>query len=254
MVVKNTQLRSRSIIKIIRICLATFHVIFISIVGGACCLLRPFDADNTYYLGRALAFGVLPLGGLKSYVLGVEKFDQVPGPAIVISNHQDNFDAFIIGGFVPHKTVSIGKKIIRLFPFFGQIYWLSGHILIDRKRKKKAVGAMNQAAEKMKKNGIKVWVMPEGTRSRGRGLLPFKKGAFHLALQTGYPIIPVVISNYAQQMNLNSLKLNPVVIKVFDPIEIDSEKFDVNSLTEHCYQIVQSGLEEVDKLAIAKRA
>jgi 1-acyl-sn-glycerol-3-phosphate acyltransferase len=191
----------------------------------------------------------MPFGGLKLKLINKHILDAIDGPTILISNHQDNFDAFIIGGFVPKKTVSIGKKVIRLFPFFGQIYWLSGNILIDRKRKKKALGTMNQAAEAMAKKGIRVWIMPEGTRSRGRGLLPFKKGAFHLAKQTNYPVVPVILSNYAQHMNLNSLRKTLVVAKALEPI--DPSKFeDVNTLKDHCHQLFEETLKEVDQIAL----
>lgn len=231
-----------------RILLATLYVAIVSILGLLLCLVRPFEANNTRVLGWILHQGVMPLGGLKLKLINKEILDNMVGPHVLISNHQDNFDAFIIGGFVPEKTVSIGKKIIRLFPFFGQIYWLSGNILIDRKRKKKAMGTMNQAAEQMAEKGIRVWIMPEGTRSRGKGLLPFKKGAFHLAKQTNYPLVPVVLSNYAQHMNLNSLKKTTVVAKALEPI--DPSKFeDVNALKDHCHHLFVETLKEIDKMA-----
>ncbi|MCR9205963.1 MAG: 1-acyl-sn-glycerol-3-phosphate acyltransferase, partial [Halobacteriovoraceae bacterium] len=156
-------------------------------------------------MGRFLHWGVTRAAGLKVKVFNREKLKSFDGPVVFISNHQDNFDAFIIGGFVPQKTVSIGKKVIKYFPLFGQIYWLSGNILIDRKRKKRALGTMKQAADQMNEKGINVWVMPEGTRSRGKGLQSLKKGAFHLAIQTGYPVVPVSLSNYAQILNLNGM-------------------------------------------------
>lgn len=222
-------------------------MIFVSIVGSVLCFARPFEENNTYVLGRAYGKILLPLNGLHIKVLGKEIFDQIPGPAVLISNHQNNFDAFVIGTFVPKKTVSVGKKIIRLFPFFGQIYWLSGNILIDRKRKKKALGAMKQAGDKMKERGIKVWIMPEGTRSKGRGLLPFKKGAFHLAKQTDLPVIPVVLSHYANRMDLNSFKKTPILAKVCEPI--DSTKFATpDELKDHCHQLFVRELEVLDKI------
>lgn len=153
----------------------------------------------------------------------------------------------MIGTFVPKKTVSVGKKIIRWFPFFGQIYWLSGNILIDRKRKKKALGAMKQAGDKMMERGIKVWIMPEGTRSKGRGLLPFKKGAFHLAKQTNLPVIPVVLSHYANRIDLNSFKKTPILAKVCPPI--DSKEFDSpEALKNHCQALFEKELVELDRL------
>ncbi len=232
----------------LRLTLSAIYVVFISITGLLLCLARPFEENNTYVLGRFLGFGVLPLNGLKLKFINKEALYQIDGPAVLISNHQDNFDAFIIGSFVPKKTVSIGKKIIRLFPFFGQIYWLSGNILIDRKRKKRALGAMNQAAKKMREKGIKVWIMPEGTRSRGRGLLPFKKGAFHLAKQNNLPIIPVILSNYAQTLDLNSWSNTPIVIKVCDAI--DPSRFSgPDDLKDHCHALFEKELKFLDQMA-----
>jgi 1-acyl-sn-glycerol-3-phosphate acyltransferase len=194
----------------------------------------------------------MPLAGLKLKVINRERLKQFDGPVVLISNHQDNFDAFIIGGFVPKKTVSIGKKVIKYFPLFGQIYWLSGNILIDRKRKKRALGTMKQAADQMNEKGINVWVMPEGTRSRGKGLQSFKKGAFHLALQTGYPIVPVSISNYAQILQLNSFKGTPVYVKVHDPIPVTKEEIpdrdSVAALVEKSHKELKAGVDELDQM------
>jgi 1-acyl-sn-glycerol-3-phosphate acyltransferase len=137
----------------------------------------------------------------------------------MISNHQNNFDIFVVGSFVTHHTVSVGKKVIKYFPFFGQIYWLSGNILIDRKKKKSAIGTMNQASTQIVQKKIRVWVMPEGTRSKGRGLLPFKKGAFYLSQQSDVPIIPVCISSYHNRLHLNSLKTITIRVKYLEPID-----------------------------------
>lgn len=222
----------------------------ISILGLTICLLRPFNADNTRILGRVYHWGIARFAGLKLKVIGREKLQNIEGPVVFISNHQNNFDAFVIGGFVPKKTVSIGKKVIRLFPFFGQIYWLCGNILIDRKRKKRALGTMKQAADQMREKGINVWVMPEGTRSKGKGLLPFKKGAFHLALQTGYPIIPISISNYGMILDLNRISGTPVYVEIHEPIPVEKEELpnreSVNALMEKSYNALKAGIEGLD--------
>ncbi len=63
-------------------------------------------------------------------------------------------------------------------PLFGQLYWLSGNILIDRKNRTRAFETMAETARKIKEKCLSVWIFPEGTRSRGRGLLPFKLGHF----------------------------------------------------------------------------
>jgi 1-acyl-sn-glycerol-3-phosphate acyltransferase len=63
-------------------------------------------------------------------------------------------------------------------PVFGQLYWLTGNLLIDRNNRAKAHGTIAEVVNAFKKRKISFWMFPEGTRSRGRGLLPFKTGAF----------------------------------------------------------------------------
>ncbi len=73
-------------------------------------------------------------------------------------------------------------------PLFGQLYWLTGNILIDRANRSKAKGTIDQVVNSIKESDVSVWMFPEGTRSRGRGLLPFKTGAFHAAMVQEYQL------------------------------------------------------------------
>ena len=86
--------------------------------------------------------------------------------------------------------------------FVGELYWLTGNILIDRANRSKAMDTISQVAEQIKKNKVSVWMFPEGTRSRGRGLLPFKTGAFHAAIAAQVPIVPIPV---AVPIRLNSI-------------------------------------------------
>ena len=63
-----------------------------------------------------------------------------------------------------------------------------------------------------------IWVFPEGTRNLGKGLLPFKKGAFHMAIAAGVPIVQVCVSNYVTQMKLNRWDSGSVLIRSLPPI------------------------------------
>jgi 1-acyl-sn-glycerol-3-phosphate acyltransferase len=95
---------------------------------------------------------------------------------------------------------------------------LSGNILIDRNNKSRAVGAMQGAVERINKDKVSVWVFPEGTRSYGRGLLPFKTGAFHIAQQAGVPIVPICMSQTQGKIKLNRWNNGRVIIEVMAPI------------------------------------
>lgn len=169
-------------------------------------------------------------------------------PAIIVSNHQDNIDAFVIGANYPHQTVTVGKKVLKWIPFFGQFYWLGGNILLDRANKRKALQSMNLAAKKITKNNTSVWIFPEGTRSQGRGLMDFKKGAYHLAIAGQIPIIPVSISSFHKNLLPNSFSKGEVLIKVHAPISTKGlVRADIDALLEESRLVIKEGIEALDK-------
>lgn len=92
----------------------------------------------------------------------------------------------------------MAKKELQWTPLLGQFMTLSGAIFVDRGNNAKAVKSLASAGQTMKARRTSLWVFPEGTRSSKEqsDLLPFKKGAFHLAVQAGVPITPVVCENY----------------------------------------------------------
>jgi 1-acyl-sn-glycerol-3-phosphate acyltransferase len=104
-------------------------------------------------------------------------------PCIYVCNHQSVIDMVAIWAIFPTRTVILAKKSLLYVPIFGQIYWLVGHYLVDRKKHEQGMQVMAAIADKVKKSGASVFIFPEGTRNRKGGLLPFKKGAFHLAVQ-----------------------------------------------------------------------
>lgn len=132
------------------------------------------------------------LAGCTLTVRGGEHLDS-KRPAIYISNHTSAHDIFIGIWQGPVGVVGVAKKEVALTPFFGQLYWLSGHLLLDRGNHEKALAGMRDLADIVKRYGLSIWMWPEGTRSRDGRLLPFKKGLYHLAVQTGLPVVPVVV-------------------------------------------------------------
>jgi 1-acyl-sn-glycerol-3-phosphate acyltransferase len=114
-------------------------------------------------------------------------------PAIYVSNHTSTLDIFLGMWLCPMDGCGIAKREITRVPVFGALYWLSGHLLIDRANRESAIAALAATAEIVRKHGLSVWMWPEGTRSADGRLQPFKKGFAHLALATGLPIKPVVV-------------------------------------------------------------
>jgi 1-acyl-sn-glycerol-3-phosphate acyltransferase len=159
------------------------------------------------------------------------------GPAVYICNHQNSYDLFTVSAAVQPNTVSVGKKSLKWIPFFGQMYWLTGNILIDRGNSNKAMNTIALAAEKIKEKKISIWLFPEGTRSNGRGLLPFKTGAFRTALQAGVPIVPVCASNLHQVVKLNRWNNGKVIIEFLPPVYIaNSSKEDIRQIANETHE------------------
>ena len=98
---------------------------------------------------------------------------------------------------MPKQTSIMSKKSLQFTPL-GPFMTLSGAIFIDRSNSTDAVRSLNAAGQQMKRLGTSLWMFPEGTRHSQEipDLLPFKKGGFHLAVQAGIPIVPIVTENY----------------------------------------------------------
>ncbi|KAE8454269.1 hypothetical protein EG329_005194 [Mollisiaceae sp. DMI_Dod_QoI] len=137
-------------------------------------------------------------------------------PAVIIGNHQTELDVLALGWIFPKYCSVSAKKSLKNVPILGWYMSLSGTVFIDRANSSSARQAMAGASEEITKNKQAVWMFPEGTRSYAKEpiLLPFKKGAFHLAVQAGVPIIPVVIGNYSDVLYVQGRKFNAGEIPV----------------------------------------
>ncbi|MEE9409204.1 MAG: HAD-IB family hydrolase [Polaribacter sp.] len=145
-------------------------------------------------------------------------------PAVFCFNHQSSADFFIILKLLRKDVTGIAKKELEMTPF-GPIFKAMGAIFIDRSDKKKALASMKNAADTLK-NGTSVAIAPEGTRSGSKTLGKFKKGAFHLAMKAGVPIIPIVIKNAYMAMPKGSSVFKPTHIEVvvLDPVDTSEWK------------------------------
>lgn len=120
-------------------------------------------------------------------------------PAVFIGNHQTELDVLMLGCMFPKYCSVTAKASLKRTPFLGWFMAASGSVFIDRKNSRDAREAMAGAARTMTDRRQSVYMFPEGTRSYTKEptLLDFKKGAFHLAVQAGVPIVPVVVANYS---------------------------------------------------------
>ncbi|TGZ85419.1 1-acylglycerol-3-phosphate O [Ascodesmis nigricans] len=178
-------------------------------------------------------------------------------PAVFISNHQSELDILFLGRTFPKHCSVTAKRSLKYIPFLGWFMALSGTVFIDRANRKNALAAFGNAVKEIQGNKQSVWIFPEGTRSyfSKPDLLPFKKGAFHLAVQASVPIVPVVVQNYSHVLHLQDRTFEPgtIKIKVLPPIETkDLTAEDVNDLVvktrEEMLKVIQSFTIENKKL------
>ncbi|KAI0845192.1 1-acylglycerol-3-phosphate O [Daldinia vernicosa] len=164
-------------------------------------------------------------------------------PAVFIGNHQSELDVLMLGCIFPKYCSVTAKKALKYVPFLGWYMALSGTVFIDRKNSKDARQAMAGAAKEIQTRKQSVYIFPEGTRSYAKdpGLLPFKKGAFHLAVQAGVPIVPVVVANYSHVLYIKDFifRSGKIPVKVLDPIPTTGLKTeDVDELTRSTRELM----------------
>ena len=232
-------------IAILRIFAVAIFAILMFVFGCGYCLLSPRNPKHVFTFGRYF--------GRMSKIFGMKLELRIPedaysrGQHVYVANHQNSWDLFTISSAVTPKVVTVGKKSLAWMPLFGQLYWLTGNILIDRANRSKAVGTIDQVVTSLKESDVSVWMFPEGTRSRGRGLLPFKTGAFHAAIGAGLPIIPIVCSSTGG-VKLNHWNNGHVIVEMLPPISTeDYDKSNVRQLANLAREQMAAKLEELDK-------
>jgi 1-acyl-sn-glycerol-3-phosphate acyltransferase len=165
-------------------------------------------------------FGAMYRWGMASMRLGVraagirvrvEGRENVPAgrPCIFMSNHVSNLDPPVLLPYIPGRTSVFLKQELMNIPLLGTAMRMGKFVPVSRGRSREEAEKSVRAAAEALRAGLHITIFPEGTRSRDGRLLPFKKGAFFLAADTGAPIVPVVISGTAGMMRKGSLKVVP---------------------------------------------
>ncbi len=153
----------------------------------------PFDKNRvvtgyTYRLMGVTAATFHPLWRFRLH----KKVRKPSVPMVVVSNHNSNADTFLIS-HLPWEMKWLGKASLFKVPIMGWSMQMNGDIPVVRGDKESAIKAMGRCAEYLR-NGMSVMIFPEGTRSKTEDLLPFKNGAFRLAIDTQAPILPLAVS------------------------------------------------------------
>ena len=234
-------------IRLLRYILLTLIFSVCSLLGTLVGVLRPFNPTNSRWCAKIYSFFGLPAIGLKIEVSGLEHYPK-DRAFIIVTNHQSNWDLFVVGSTIPKRTVSLGKKSLKWIPIFGQLYWLAGNILVDRGNSKQALEAMAITKKALTEKNTSILFFAEGTRNKGKNMLPFKKGAFITAINAGVPIMRVCSSSYLDGFSMDKLHNGTAKVRVLPAIETkDLSKRDLNELMQHCHDSMMEVIQELDK-------
>jgi 1-acyl-sn-glycerol-3-phosphate acyltransferase len=227
-----------------------FYLIFLGINTTilAIIIILSSIADQTgnvvHYIGKFWSRMNLFLVGARVRVSGIEHCTG-GSSYIIMSNHQSQFDVWSLIGYLPLQLRWVIKKELRKVPIFGLGCERMGHIFVDRHNPDKSHEELKVLKDKFSK-GASVVFCPEGTRSADGNLLPFKKGGFVMAVQTGIPILPVTVKGSRLLLPKDSTRFRPGTITIFihKPIPVTGYTYDTKeALMEKVRQVITSGLE-----------
>ncbi|XP_066913023.1 1-acyl-sn-glycerol-3-phosphate acyltransferase beta-like [Clytia hemisphaerica] len=225
------------------------YCIFIAACSGLFCLFyKPRSSMNIFIPQFFIKWtGFKWLFGINLKYENLEILHNVKKPCVVVSNHQTSLDAMLLLIMSPLGVAPLAKRVLLYVPIFGPVCWLCGTIYIDRSKGRSAIQIMKKVGEEMKKNLTTLWIFPEGSRYQQDKLLPFKKGAFHLAVQAGVPIAPVIFGNYRNVIDRKNKKFDGGEIRCIclPPISTEGKTVDdVNDIVESTHKLMSDAFEK----------
>lgn len=231
---------------IIRVIILGLFILLTTVAGVVYSLFHLKSNNRVWWISRIYGWASNLIG--VEVVIPPEELKKLHCPngenRIYVANHQNNLDLFTICLALPKQAVSVGKKTLIWVPFFGQLYWITGNILIDRKNSSKAMDTIGQTVDKMKSRKLSVWIFPEGTRSRGK-LKPFKSGAFRMAQMGGFEIVPICMSS-TDHFDLSNWKNGVARIKILDPIKVGKDE-SPREVADKTFKKMQATIAGLDK-------
>ncbi|MGZ4665751.1 MAG: HAD-IB family hydrolase [Frankiaceae bacterium] len=179
------------------------------------------------------------LAGVRLDVRGAEHL--ATRPAVFLFNHQSQLDVLILAKLLRGGFTGVAKKELAGSPGFGLMFRLADVAFVDRGNAAQAHKALESAVQKLR-DGISLVIAPEGTRSATPALGPFKKGAFHVAMQAGVPMVPIVIRNAGELMwrGASTIRSGTVQVVVLPPMP--TLGWTVDELDEHLEEVRQQFL------------
>ena len=238
---KSIGYRIQTLIIVLWTFLATVVIATIVII----CSFFSRTGNGPHLLARFWANSILWVSRVKVTVIGTKKLDPERS-YIYMPNHQSNADIPLLLGKLPVQFRWLAKAELFKIPIFGRAMRGVGYISIDRSNRKSAFKSLERAARTIR-NGTSVLIFPEGTRSRDGHLLPFKKGGFVLAVDSGVPIVPIIIRGTGDIVPKGHFMIRPapVTMQILDPVETaDYTRKTKDALLAHIRSILVDNLQK----------
>lgn len=190
--------------------------------------------------------------GVRYNLRGLHHLENL-GACVIVANHQHAIDGTGMNklwGALKRCTIVSKKEVLYAGPF-GLGLWLGGVIFIDRLNSEKSREAINKVSGKLKRDDLKLWMFPEGTRRNTGEIHSFKKGAFHVAIGGQIPILPIVYSQYYfMDEKQHKFDNGNIIISVMPPISTEGMSVtDVNDLMDRSHKLMSEEFSRISSAA-----
>ncbi len=220
-------------------------VIWVPMVFVVWMVTAPFDKGRYWpgYLFRRLCVVHQWLNPLWRFRTSGVKITEPRRPYVVVSNHESFVDMLLIS-HLPWEMKWLSKESMFKIPLVGWLMYMAGDVKLIRGNKESIVQAMTGCHDRLDRR-VSVMLFPEGTRTRDGALGEFKDGAFRLAIDTGCPILPLVVNGTREALQTGDWRMNVThaEVRVLEPIETAGmTKADVPVLRERVRDLIAAEL------------
>jgi 1-acyl-sn-glycerol-3-phosphate acyltransferase len=186
---------------------ALFYAVMIPLIGlvGIPWTFITGRVDWMYSAAMWAAFTGAKIAGARVNVRGLDTFDNAD-TYIYMCNHVSNLDPPLVVPSIPKRSAVLVKKELFRIPLLGKAMRMASFVPVDRSNRDAAIASIQRASEVLH-SGVNIIVFPEGTRSSDGKLLPFKKGPFHMAMESGVAVVPMTIYGTETMMPKKTWKI-----------------------------------------------
>ncbi len=219
--------------------LALFALLFIIAIPFILLIILISFGKATDFVIRTFAPGiarpVLSVIGIKFSV--VQHGAPFHEPAIVIINHSSTLDILTMMAVGLDKIRFVAKWELQYFPFFFIVGRLTGQVFIKRQKSDEAIKTLVSTYERLQKNKLSVMVAPEGSRKHEGIIGPFKKGAFRMAIDLKYPILPIYFDGNNRLSVGGSMLSKSGTVEAHIHPPIDTTNWHLETIDDHIMEV-----------------